>query len=94
MGRMGAEGFKEMIDQGMTSLDNALIWHLRSNHYPPLPSSMVEPCKTAIELANNDEWDELVQLPEGTTYKGEDCAPVWAIIEAHHLDSFLDNEEE
>ena len=45
MGHITAMDFAEMdID-----IDLALTWHLRSNHYPPVPLSMIEPCKAAID---------------------------------------------
>lgn len=94
MGSMGAMAMKDEVDEGDISLDNALIWHLRSNHYPPVPLCMLEPCKQAIKLCNDGEWDELVQLPEGVTWHDEDVAPAWAIVEGHHLMGFLDCEEE
>ena len=71
----------------------ALSWHLTSNHFPPVPTTMIEPCLEAIDNANNDEWDKMVRLPDGVGYRGMTSAPTHAIIEQHHLDSFLDLEE-
>jgi hypothetical protein len=34
-------------------------------------------------------WDETIEMPDGISYKGETCAPVWAIIEQHHLHAWL-----
>ena len=84
MGRLHAEEMKDMM-----SLDQALSWHLQSNHYPPVPLSMLPVCKLAIEHANVDDWYTLLELPAGTLYHGETHAPVNAIIKQHHLDSFL-----
>lgn len=73
--------------------DTALIWHLQYNHYPPIPVIMKDVCKTAIDYANDGEWDVEVLLPEGCTWKGKQYAPVSAIIEEHHLEHFLTDEE-
>jgi len=90
MGRLAAE---DMLAH--SNRRNALLWHLQVNHYPPVPESMVDPCETAIEYANDGQWDAMIGLPEGVTYRGDHTAPVRAIIEQHHLDVFLDpNEEE
>lgn len=89
MGRMNAIGFAASVAEGQITLDAALSWHLSANHYPPVPSSMIEPCKRAIEAANEGEWDRAIELPEGVSYRGESTAPASAIIEQHHLDSFL-----
>ena len=64
--------------------------HLRSNHYPPVPSSMIKPCIEAIDAVNDlGLWNADIELPEGVTWKGNTTAPAHAIIEAHHLDAWL-----
>jgi len=90
MGNMSA---KEMAELDTVDLRQALSWHLTSNHYPPVPTIMVDSCIEAIDNANEGEWDKLVSLPEGVGYKGLTVAPTWAMVEQHHLDSFLDDEE-
>jgi hypothetical protein len=64
--------------------------HLSSNHYPPVPSSMIQPCIEAIDAVNDmGLWGADIQLPEGITWRGQITAPASAIIEAHHLDAWL-----
>lgn len=89
---MGALQAQEMITHG--GIERALVWHLQSNHYPPVPKSMIEPCKEAIRAANREAWEQLIDLPEGVLWKGETKAPAYAIVEAHHLASFLDDDTE
>lgn len=90
MGSLQAQEMAELAD-----LDTALTWHLRANHYPPVPLSMLQACKDAIEFCNDGNPYELIQLPDGVTYKGEDSAPAWAIVEQHHLSAWIDyNEDE
>lgn len=84
---MGYTQAKEMAD--LMELRQALSWHLTSNHFPPVPVSMIDPCLEAIENANDEEWDKMVSLPEGVGYKGLTVAPTRAIIEQHHLYAFL-----
>ena len=88
MGRINLEG---MLDSTVAYQDRDMIlsWHLRSNHYPPVPLSMLDTCKEAIDKANNGLWDEMVDLPKGITWRDNDYAPVREIIEQHHLDAFL-----
>jgi len=74
-------------------LETALSWHLTSNHFPPVPTTMVQPCVEAINNANAGEWDKMVQLPDGVGYRGMTSAPTHAIVEQHHLESFLDDDE-
>lgn len=84
---MGYTQAQEMAD--LMELRQALSWHLTSNHFPPVPVSMIDPCLEAIENANGEEWDKMVSLPEGVGYKGLTVAPTRAIIEQHHLYAFL-----
>lgn len=93
MGATGAMGMSEAVNDGLASLDQALVWHLQSNHYPPVPTIMVQVCKAAIEAAEDEDWDRVVELPDGVSYKGSDSAPAWAIVEQHHLDAFIMSEE-
>ena len=70
-------------------LSTAIGIHLSSNHYPPVPTSMVLPCIEALEAYWEDETDREIKMPEGVSYKGLDTAPAWAIIEQHHLEAWL-----
>ncbi len=93
MGNMTARELAFLGNEGL-GLDTAISFHLTSNHFPPVPTIMVGACVEAIDNANEGEWDKLVQLPEGVGYRGRTVAPTKAIIEQHHLDSFLDDTED
>ena len=86
---MGSSFASELAGDDTLSLEQAIAIHLQSNHYPPVPTIMVEPCIEAINLVNSGEVDAEVELPEGVSYKGSTTAPVWSIIEAHHLDAWI-----
>jgi hypothetical protein len=73
----------------LAPLDTALRWHLQHNHYPPVPASMVSVCRRAIKAAKAGDTERRLRLPKGVTWKGERTAPVWAVIEGHHLEAFL-----
>jgi hypothetical protein len=76
-----------------TDFESALRWHLQSNHYPPVPAAMFDPCVAAIEAANEDDYDRQIDLTGIAEYQGKNSAPAWAIIDAHHLDAFINDEE-
>mgnify|MGYP000058226571 FL=1 len=87
---MGNLSAMAMSDEELgLSLEQQIGWHLQSNHFPPVPSYMVEPCIQAIDYANEGEWDKLISLPEGVGYKGLTVAPVHAIVEQHHLHNWI-----
>jgi hypothetical protein len=86
-------GYLSALDMAaQADIEIALSWHLASNHYPPVPSSMIEPCKAAIEAVMDGREDELIPLPVGVLYRSDDVAPAWALVEGLHLDAFLDVE--
>lgn len=90
---MGSTFANDLADMKDLSIGNAIGIHLSSNHYPPVPLSMVQPCIDAIDAIWEGDYHALIAMPEGVTYKGEDSAPAWAIVEAHHLEAWLPEEE-
>jgi len=86
---MGAFNLLGMFEAG-ADFESALSWHLKANHYPPVPDSMFAPCLEAIIRGADEDYDALVELPEGVLWRGETSAPAYAIIEGHHLDLFVE----
>lgn len=66
-------------------MESAIAMHLRGNHYPPVPYSMVPVCVEAIEAYWEDDINRNIELPEGVSWRGENYAPAHALIEGHHL---------
>lgn len=88
---MGSNFAHDLADYDLgLDLSTAIKIHLTSNHYPPVPVSMVEPCIDAIDAYWNKDTDQEIQMPEGITYKGKTTAPAWAIIEQHHLEAWCE----
>lgn len=94
MGTTGAIGMAEAVQDGTITLTQALAWHLQCNHYPPVPTSMIDACIAAIDACNEQDWNAEIALPEGVFYKNNSTAPAAAIVEAHHLDAWLSEDEE
>jgi len=88
MGRLSAEAMLEVAE-----FRQALAWHLSSNHYPAIPSVMMEPCVEAIANANAGEWDKAIALPNGVLWRGQDTCATSTLIEHAHLEAFLDAED-
>jgi len=82
---------------GMQDLDiplkDIVSMHFSSNCYPPIPQEMVDCAVEAIELCNAGDYGDLVQLPEGVTYRGSDKASAYTIVEQHRLDGFVEWED-
>lgn len=90
---MGHQTAMSIAESEMT-LEQQLHFHLRSNHFPPVPSSMIQPCIEAIDAINEGDYHKLISLPDGVGYKGLTAAPASAIAEAHHLDAWLVDDED
>lgn len=94
MGLFSAIGMREAADELGVSIEKQIAWHLRANHYPPVPEIMVAPCLAAIEAWNERrDTSETIALPEGVSWRGENFAPAWAIIDSHHLDAWCESDE-
>jgi hypothetical protein len=90
MGSVTALGIQDSV----LDLETQLAYHLQGNHYPPVPLSMVQPCIDAIDAYYENDAMRFIAMPEGVFYKGMSHAPAWAIIEQHHLDFWLPQDDE
>ena len=82
-------GYNTALDLADLDLEQGIAIHLQGNHYPPVPLSMVQPCIDAIDAFYDEDYNKLIEMPEGVSYRGEKFAPASAIIEQHHLDAWL-----
>jgi hypothetical protein len=94
MGSVTAIGIKDSV----LDLETQLLYHLKGNHYPPVPAEMVQPCIEAIDAAYDEDWDRMIDMPMvgdfQITYKGQTQAPAYAIVEQHHLEWFINPAED
>jgi hypothetical protein len=92
---MGSKTSIDIIETGI-SIDQQLEWHLRGNHYPPLPTQLVAVCREVISHLNGGgDINQHFQLPtKVVTYKGQSSAPAWAIVEGYHLAPWIQEEED
>jgi hypothetical protein len=74
-------------------LETQLLYHLKGNHYPPVPAEMVKPCIEAIDAYYDEDYDRMIDMPKvgdfQILYRGSTQAPARAIIEQHHLEFWL-----
>ena len=92
---MGNNFATELADNDLfpeLDLEMAISIHLQSNHYPPVPLSMVEPCIEAIDAYYEEDFDRAIEMPEGVSYRGQSHAPAWAVVQQHHLEAWLPEE--
>ena len=79
MGSLQAGEMRAMLPE-----EQALEWHLQYNHYPPINLVFLPIALKALELAREDKWGEVIEMPNGKSLT------VSEIIEGLHLDTFLE----
>jgi hypothetical protein len=94
MGSVTAIGLADEV----LDLETQLLYHLKGNHYPPVPAEMVTPCIEAIDAFYDEDYDRMIDMPMvgdfQITYKGLTQAPAHAIVEQHHLEWFINPAED
>ena len=90
---MGSNFAHDLANNDLLELDleRQIGIHLSANHYPPVPSSMIQPCIDAIDAYYDEDYNRLIVLPAPITWRDQNSAPASAIVEAHHLDAWLPN---
>lgn len=98
MGYTSAVDFREHA----ASEDQALCWHLSSNHYPSIYSDAVlASVKVALRNARNGEWDKGVRWTE-PKFQPRQCytrnhvlyVKTSVLVDLCHLSAFLTSDEE
>ena len=94
MGSVTASGLADTT----LDLETQLLYHLKGNHYPPVPAEMVKPCIEAIDAYYDEDYSRIIDMPMvgdfQILYKGKKQAPASAIVEQHHLEWFINPEGE
>jgi hypothetical protein len=100
---MGSVTALGIIDS-VLDLETQLKYHLQGNHYPPIPTIMVQPCIEAIDAAYDEDWDRKINLPyDGVDKDGEPFQITWKgntwttasmLIEHAHLQWFIEPSDE
>ena len=89
MGSVTALGLQDTV----LDLETQILYHLKGNHYPPVPSEMVAPCIEAIDAYYDEDYDRMIDMPMvgdfQILYRGETQAPARAIVDQHHLEFWL-----
>lgn len=93
MGSVTALGIQDSV----LDLETQILYHLKGNHYPPVPAEMVAPCIEAIDAFYDEDHSRMIAMPKvgdfQILYRGSTHAPAWAIVEQHHLEFWIQLEE-
>lgn len=77
-----------IIAEANLSLEDKMVWQLQGNHYPPIDSAFIPAAVKAVELAQQNDWDTVIELPN------QKQKTVHAIVTMLHLEPFVNNTSE
>ena len=79
-------------------LETQLKYHLQGNHYPPIPTAMVQPCIDAIDAYYDEDYSRRIELPMiddfQITWKGQTWTTASALVAHAHLEFFINPVED
>jgi hypothetical protein len=87
---MFVEGLKDMTD---LELEDWVSLHFQSNCYPPIPQIMVQSAVAAIQACNKGDYNEVIELPMGVTYRDSQFCDAWTFVEQHRLEGFVEEQD-
>ena len=90
---MGYSTALGLVSNTHLTIEQAIEIHLTHNHYPPIPPMMVKPCVEAIQAVNEGDGGRIISLPDGVWYMGQRSANAWVIVQQHHLEPWLEDED-
>jgi hypothetical protein len=90
---MGYNTTLGLVGNTHLTMEQSIEIHLTSNHYPPVPAIMVDACVEAIQALNEGDRGRIVQLPKGVWFQGQNSANAWVIVQQHHLEPWLLDED-
>jgi len=83
---MGSLSAIAMTDEELgLSLEQQISLHFKTNCYPPIPQQMVPTAIEALDNANNGEWQNMIKLPEGVTFRGYNEVATYQVIDSYYL---------
>ena len=79
-------------------LETQLAYHLQGNHYPPIPTVMVQPCIEAIDAYYDEDYSRKIELPMidnfQISWKGNTWTTASALVSHAHLEWFIEPADE
>lgn len=90
---MGSQFIAGIKDMDLFTLEDMVSIHYSSNCYPPIPQFMLDCGVAAIQACNRGDYNEVIELPHGVTYKGSQFCDAWTFVEQHRLEGFVEEQD-
>jgi hypothetical protein len=85
---MGMMTALDLQEQGL-SLEQQLSIHFSSNCYPPIPQGMIPTAIAAIDACWEEDYNKMIPLPEGVSFRGQSEVSASNVIQSYRLDAWL-----
>jgi hypothetical protein len=76
------------------SLEQQLSIHFSSNCYPPIPQGMIPTAIAAIDAFWEEDYNKMIPLPEGVSFRGQTEVSARNVVESYRLDAWLMEDED
>ncbi len=87
-------GYNTAVDlaDAEISLEMGITYQLRNNHYPPVPTEMIDVCVRAVELCRQGitKCDITIKSPFKHRQYGW-FVPAWVFVDAYHLEPWVES---
>ena len=87
MGNLSALALQE--DELGYTLEQQLSLHFQTNCYPPIPQQMIPTAIEALDNANEGNWNKMIRLPEGVTFRGYPIIKTADVVESYRLGMWI-----
>ena len=71
------------------TLEQQLSLHFQTNCYPPIPQQMIPTAIEALDNANEGNWNKMIRLPEGVTFRGYPIIKTSDVVESYRLGMWI-----
>jgi len=77
----------------VSNIEQQISIHFSSNCYPPVPQFMVPVAIKAIDAFYDEDYDLMIDLPEGVEFRNSKTVSASNVIDALRLDAWVQDGE-
>jgi hypothetical protein len=71
------------------TLNDQIAIHFQSNCYPPIPQIMIPVAIEAIQAVNDEDFDRVIDLPEGVNFRNATTIKACQAVDALYLNAWV-----
>jgi hypothetical protein len=71
------------------TLNDQIAIHFQANCYPPVPLVMIPIALEAIQAVNDEDFDRVIDLPEGVNFRNATTIKACQAVDALYLNAWV-----